>query len=291
MGSGLVLRLLETGHEVMVYDQSPTCCRGMEMRGAHPVASIAQMAQACEVILVMVTDDQAVCDVALGPDGILRAGGCCHTVIDSSTVLPDTSRRVAAELKRQGIDYLDAPVTGNPAQAQSGELMFLIGGEQDTIARCEPIFCALGRQHVHMGEHGAGSCAKLCCNLMGMVNLMGLCEALTMAEANGILPDRLLEVANLSGGRSAVSLSLGERMLSGHWDARFALKHAAKDARLAAQLARQGEGTSGLPGIVADRYAEAAAHYGTLDVTAVYRFYLEQARIRHTQDQAEQNHE
>ena len=275
MGSPMARSLLSAGYHVAVFNRSAEKCRVPQAQGATVADSITQLAAESDVLILMLADDKAVQEVTVGELGILAGGRAGLIVINCSTVHPRTNQDLAKKLWEHRIVLLDAPVTGSRPQAESSELYFLVGGCEDTYRRCIPLFDAMGRGHIHLGPVGAGACAKLGNNLMGFINLSGLVEALELVTRFGLAPEKFLEAIANSGGRSVFSEVKGPKILRSDWSADFALRLAAKDLRLARNLAEELHQLSPVLAQTTETFAQAAAVFGNDDVCSLIRWYRE----------------
>ncbi len=206
MGAVLAQRLLDAGHEVAVWNRSPRPAAALAALGARVVASPAELAGACDAVVVLVTDDAAVRRVWLGGgvpgggvpgggvevgavpggDGLLAADVTGKVLVESSTVRVDTVREVGAAAARLGALVVDAPVSGTVGPARAGQLMGLAGGDATPVAAARPVLDAWCRRVVHLGPLGAGMATKLALN-MGMAALWAaLGESYALAAAHGV---------------------------------------------------------------------------------------------------------
>src|SRR4051812_14653523 len=161
MGRPMAANLVKAGHEVTVWNRTA----GKIVDGARVAATPAEAAASAEVVWVCVSDTAAVEQVLFGEDGAdsaLREG---MIVADSSTISPARTREIAARLAEKGVEHVDAPVTGSKLGAESGQLIFIAGGEEATLAKLQPLFSAMGKLVKHMGGHSMGQAAKLAMNL------------------------------------------------------------------------------------------------------------------------------
>lgn len=205
---------------------------------------------------------------------LLNSGAAGLLVIDLSTVLPAISLEVASALAGKGMLLLDAPVTGGRLQAEQGALLFLVGGPRHAYQRADPLFEAMGRRHLHLGNQGMGACAKLCDNLMGLANLAVFCEGMAMGIRYGLDPAQLYEVISNSGGRSALSDDKGPRILTEDWSTDFALTLGRKDVGLVRLLAQSlGQDASLTDSVYAIYESAAASLDGTADVCILFDWY------------------
>jgi 3-hydroxyisobutyrate dehydrogenase-like beta-hydroxyacid dehydrogenase len=159
--------------------------------------------------------------------------------VDSSTISPSATLRFAERLKHKGADYVDAPVTGSKIGAQSGQLIFIVGGAESTVDRLRPLFASMGKLMVRVGETGKGQSAKLAMNLMIAVTYEGFAEALTLATRLGVNMERLLELINASMVRSGVVEYKAPFVLKHDFTPNFPLRLMHKDIHLMLDAARE----------------------------------------------------
>jgi 3-hydroxyisobutyrate dehydrogenase len=194
MGRLMVARLLAAGYALTVYDRAPERARPHADTGAAVAATPRQVAAQCDVVMASVTDDAAVQEVMLGADGVLAGVRMDSLVIDLSSVAPQTSRRVWAAARANGVAMIDAPVSGSTPQAEQGLLTIFVGGEQHSFERCQPILEVLGTTVWYMGPSGAGTMMKLVVNTLLGVEMQALAEAIALGQKAGLEKGRLLDV-------------------------------------------------------------------------------------------------
>jgi 3-hydroxyisobutyrate dehydrogenase-like beta-hydroxyacid dehydrogenase len=190
MGRAMASNLAKAGHEVTVWNRTA----GKDVEGARSAASPAEAARGAEVVWMCVSDTKAVDGVLFGPQGVHESLAQGMTIVDSSTISPSATRQFAERVGAQGVEYVDAPMTGSKAGAESGTLIFIVGGEESAIAKLKPLFAATGKKFFRMGETGKGQAAKLVMNLQIALIYEGFAEALTLAAKLGV-------DAELGGGR------------------------------------------------------------------------------------------
>ena len=157
MGRPMAARLRTGGFPLVVYNRTAEKCRPLVALGATQMRTPQAVAASSEIVITMVSTPQDVEMVALGHGGAalgLRAGS---VLIDMSTVLPETSRRLGEAARAKGAHFLDAPVVGSKGPAETGELVILVGGEAGVLERCRPVLAALGKTIVHAGATGQGA--------------------------------------------------------------------------------------------------------------------------------------
>ena len=228
MGAPMATHLIKAGHAMTAWARRPGSAASVVAAGARLADSAREVGAAADVVFTMVTtsaDSEAVILGAEGRDGIahgLRAGGL---VIDMATIAPGTARRIAQALAARGIDYVDAPVSGGPQGAREAALSIMVGGTEAAFARAQPLLATLGRYVQHMGASGAGQVTKACNQLALCVTAQGVAEALTLAAANGLDPERVRKVMAGGVAASRVLDLFGARMAARDFgpgiDARF----------------------------------------------------------------------
>jgi len=233
MGTPMSGNLIKAKYPVTVYNRTKEKEDGLKARGANTAASPALLIQQSAVVVIMVSDDPAIEQLFKGDNGLLSANTSGKIIINMSTVSAGISKEMAALCKKQGNDYLDAPVSGSVKQAEEGQLVIMVGGEQAVFERAKPVLDNLGKLTLRVGGHGAGNTAKLAINtLLGFVS-QGLAEAAVFARQNGIDMQDLFTLINNSALGSPLIKIKSDAILQNNYRAAFALKHIAKDLRLA----------------------------------------------------------
>lgn len=235
MGRPMAANLVKAGHQVSTWNRSA----GKEVEGARTAASPAEAARGAEVVWMCVSDTAAVEQVLFGPEGAESTLEQGAIVVDSSTISPSATLRFAERLKQKGADYVDAPVTGSKIGAEGGQLIFIVGGAESTVDRLRPLFAAMGKLMVRVGETGKGQSAKLAMNLMIAVTYEGFAEALTLATRLGVNMERLLELINASMVRSGVVEYKAPFVLKRDFTPNFPLRLMHKDIHLMLDAARE----------------------------------------------------
>lgn len=236
MGLAMAGTLVRKGHEVTGFDLMPQARERARAAGVAVTNSLGELLGGADLVLSSLPRDADVEAIVEGPQGLMaQAPG--RLLVDTSTVAPATTRRLASLLASRGQGLIDAPVSGGPAGAEAGALTFMVGGDAAHVACALPLLEALGKVIVHVGDSGAGNLAKLVNNLFCATHLAGVGEALRLAEALAVDPARLFEAVNAASGRSAVSeVNLPRWILSGSFDSGFTMGLMRKDVRLAAGL-------------------------------------------------------
>jgi 3-hydroxyisobutyrate dehydrogenase-like beta-hydroxyacid dehydrogenase len=235
MGRPMASNLVKAGHEVAVWNRTP----GKEIEGARSASSPADAAQGAEVVWLCVSDTRAVENVLFGSHGVEAALGSGTIVVNSSTISPSAERRFAERVRGRGAYYVDAPMTGSKVAAESGTLIFIVGGEEHAIESLKPLLAAVGKKIFRMGETGKGQATKLVMNLQIALIYEGFAEALTLATKLGVDPEALLPLIQASMVNSGVVEYKAPFVLKRDFTPNFPLRLMHKDIRLALDAARE----------------------------------------------------
>ena len=232
LGSALAENLLKAGFAVRGYDTAPERMRQHAERGGHVAASPADAARGASAVMTCLMTADIVREALLGPAGALEETAPGVVAIDNSTIHPDASAALAAELGRRGIAMLDAPVGGSSGQARRREAPVVVGGDPEVFARCRPILDALAQRVHHVGPNGSGARAKLVINLVLGLNRLALAEGLLFGLHQGLDGKTLLSVLKDSAAYSRAMDIKGERMLEGNFEPEGKLAQHLKDVEL-----------------------------------------------------------
>lgn len=274
MGREMARNLLEAGFAVRVFDVVPKAIDDLVALGAEAASGPADAARDADIAITMLPDTPQVEEVVLGPGGLLAAPPRGRLVVDMSTISPVAVQRMAAELKRAGVDMIDAPVSGGPIGAKNAALSIMAGGEAQAFARAKPFFEAMGTTINHVGAPGAGQAVKLCNQLICGINIQAICEALALGRAFGVDLEQMRGV--LLGGSAASWMldKLGPAMIAGDASAGFRIDLMLKDLRLVQEQALALAVPLPATALVTSQYVEARAHgEGSNGNQALFRVY------------------
>jgi len=233
MGIPMAKNLLKGGYAINVYNRTASKADQLVEEGAVFTENIPLLCGESDIIFTMLSDDQAVKGIYLGEGGLLNAKASGKLFINMSTVSPKTSEELSEMSKAVGARFLEAPVSGSVKPAEEGTLIILAGGEEEDFRRAQPLFEELGKTALFLGGVGAGANAKLAINYFLALTLQGLAETVLFAQKNGIKPADMLRIVNEGACGSVITRLKTPAILSGDFSAAFALKHMAKDIRLA----------------------------------------------------------
>ncbi len=239
MGGGMAHNLLKAGFDVTVWNRTAVRMVPLIAAGAKAGSSPADVAAQSDVILVCVSDTPDVEAVILGADGVIAGAKAGSLVVDHSTISPTATKAIAATLAAKGVQMLDAPISGGSEGAAKGTLSIMVGGDAAQFARALPVFQAMGKTITHVGGTGAGQTVKLVNQILVVVTMLGVAEALLFAEAGGL--DLAKTLTAVSGG-AAGSWSLsnrGPQMVQRDWRPGFTIDLQQKDLRLVLEAADQ----------------------------------------------------
>jgi len=273
MGAPMARNLVEAGFDVAVFTRtSEKAERFASEHGGHAARTPAEAAEGAEAFLTMVPDGPQVDEVLFGADGAAEALTQGALVLDMSTISPSASREMGERLATQGLEFVEAPVSGSKPKAEDGTLTIMAGGEPESFERALPLLEAMGERIVHVGPVGHGQMAKLLTNTMGAVNAAALAEAVHTAKAAGLDREAFLEVAAGSAGASAILTLKGPPMFNETYEpALFKLEHMLKDVRHTLEEARSLGIELEFGALAESLYAKAArSGHAEQDFAAVY---------------------
>jgi 3-hydroxyisobutyrate dehydrogenase len=246
MGQPMARNLLKAGYPVIVCNRTPGRTACLTDVGAETACSPAEVARQAEITITMVSDTPDVKQVILGAEGVAAGAGERSVVIDMSTISPSTTREISHILAQRGIAMLDAPVSGGEKGAIEGTLSIMVGGPEDVFRRCLPVFQAMGKNIVYMGESGSGQVAKLCNQAACSLTILSVAEALVLGARAGLDLEALLKAISGGAAGSWSMSNLGPKMIDGNFAPGFMVNLHQKDLRLVLQAA--GELGVSLPG-------------------------------------------
>lgn len=265
MGVPMMNNLVKAGYPVVAYNRNKEKAAAL---GITTAATPAALAQQTDVVIIMVSDDQATREVLNGDNGLLSAHVSGKIFINTSTVSPEVNREMAALSKAQGNHYLDAPVSGSVKQAQDAQLVFMVGGDKAVFDQAAPILDKMGKLSLLLGDTGAGNMAKLAINTLLALHSQALAETLSFAAKKGISVQDMLTIID-NGAMSNIYAKLKGGMIAKHdYTPAFALKLIAKDLRLA-----KAEGLdSPLANVVVTSFQEAEKAFAEQDIIAISQY-------------------
>ena len=239
MGGNMADLLMARGHKVTGYNRTAGKADWLVKKGMAVGATPKAVAQAADVIFVMVTNSAADEAVMNGPDGLIAGLTSGKVVVDMSTISPAVSRKLAAAVRQTGADMVDAPVSGSIITLQQGKLSVMVGGTKATFDKVKPVLDDVGPKVTHVGENGLALVMKIATNLSLAVQMLAFSEGVLLAEKSGIKRETAVDVLLHSVIASPMVVYRGPFVLKMPAEAWFNVNMMQKDMLLALELGRQ----------------------------------------------------
>jgi 2-hydroxy-3-oxopropionate reductase len=238
MGCPMAAHLIDGGHELFVNDIAPIP-DVLTGKGAHPLPSARAVAEASEIVIIMVPDTPDVAAVLFGPAGVAEGLTPGKIVVDMSSISPVETKTFAARISALGCGYLDAPVSGGEVGAKAASLTIMVGGPADLFETVKPLFALMGKNITLVGGNGDGQTCKVANQIIVALTIEAVAEALLFASKAGADPAKVRE-ALMGGFASSRILEVhGERMIKRNFAPGFRIQLHQKDLNLALTSARQ----------------------------------------------------
>jgi len=272
MGSRMAANLQKHGQELVVHNRSKDKAEALIANGAAWADTPADVAADVDVLITMLAHPQAVKETALGENGFLNemAG---KIWVDCSTVNPSFSREMAETAAAHDVKFMDAPVAGSKNQAAEAQLIFIVGGDAESLAVVQPLMEQMGSRVAHIGEAGMGTSLKVVVNMLLATSMAAFAEGLVLGEQLGVPRETLLNV--IIGGPVGAPYLASKRpkIENDDYDAEFPLRWMQKDLQMVTQAAYE----VGVPMPVANTAKELFQlairdGFGDEDFSAIYAF-------------------
>ncbi len=239
MGKSIARNILKAGFPLVVHNRSQAAVQELATEGAKPAASPVEVAQQVDVVFTNLPDTPDVEQVALGEGGVIEAARPGLIFVDNSTIKPAAARALAMALAERGVQCLDAPVSGGDIGARNATLAVMVGGPAEALERVMPVFQAMGKTIIHVGESGAGQIAKACNQIMVAAQMVAMAELLVFARKAGADPQKVVEAIR-GGAAQCWSLDVKPpRLFAGNRAPGFKAFMQAKDLNIVMDTARQ----------------------------------------------------
>lgn len=239
MGRGMAANLARAGHDVTVWNRTPGKADDVLAAGAAWADTPAEAVEGADVVMYCLSHDAAVEDLVWGEYGLIDAVKAGQTVIDMTTLHPDTARRQAEAYAQKGVRFLDAPVFGSKGEAAAGGLWVVVGGDRAVYDEMLPVLEAVSETTHYMGENGKGASMKLVGNLVVASQIEALGEAMVLATKAGLDPRDVLGVLHVTDFKSPIFDGVGAALVERNFETFFALDLMLKDANLIARFAEE----------------------------------------------------
>ena len=275
MGEPMARNLLEAGYGLCIWNRTESKCEELVSLGADLLRSPGDVAaHGPDALFVCVTDTEDVREVLFSEKGVAKSAKQGLVVVDHSTIDAREAASFAECLAGKGVKYLDAPVSGGDVGAKAGTLSIMVGGDEGAFKRVLPMLEVVGSNIAYMGASGLGQVTKSCNQVMVACNLMGVCEALMLAEKNGLEGEKMIEAVKAGAAGSWSLENLGVKIMKGDWKPGFMVKDILKDLGFVSHLARETHspmsGTSMVETLLTVLAAEGNERLGTQALAKVY---------------------
>lgn len=246
IGRLYAVNLLKEYQKIHVYDIDPGRASSLTSKGAVPMDTAKAVAEASEVVVLALPSPEAVEAAMTSPEGLLAGARSGVTIVDLSTIGPDTAVSMYQVAKERGVGYLDAPISGGAPKgagtegARNATVTFMVGGDRDAFEKAKPVMQVLGEKYFYLGPSGTGSTVKLLSNLVsGLINLV-TAEAFSLGAASGISPETLLQVFDETDADSYFLREyIAPRISRKDFEPGFSVDLQYKDHRLAGELGQK----------------------------------------------------
>ncbi len=232
MGHSMARNLRNAGFELVVWNRNRQKMDDLIAMGASAAETPADLASKSDIIITCVSDTPDVEHVILGEHGVIEAVKAGALLIDMSTISPQATQMIGAQLSEHGVHMLDAPVSGGSEGAARGTLSIMVGGDAAQVERAMPAFQAMGKTITHVGELGAGQTVKLANQILVVGNCLAMCEALLFAQAGGVDTHKALQAVVGGAAGSWMLSNRGPQILARDWRPGFTIDLQTKDVRL-----------------------------------------------------------
>lgn len=276
MGSAMASNLLKSDHQLYVYNRTKDKADTLIEKGAIWKDTPAELAKDIDVLFTMLEDPNAVVNLAIGTDGFVNEMKERSIWIDSSTVNPSFTKKMAGIALKNNIRFLDAPVSGSKVPAEKGELLFLVGGKAADMEEINPLFDLMGQKAVHMGDHGKGSAMKIMINQLLGQSMLAFSESVSLGMAMGLDKKMAMDVLLNTPVTAPILNVFRYRLDEENYEPNFPLKHLQKDLHLFTETAFELNQAVPLTNAAKEVYAQAKQKgQGDLDFSSIFKFINE----------------
>ena len=238
MGKPMAKNLINAGYSVVAYDIYKEALEEIVSYGAQRSSSCKEVASQCDIIITMLPNSPEVKEAVLGKDGIIEGLKKGQVLVDMSSITPLASQELAKELAKEGVEMLDAPVSGGQEKAQSGTLAIMVGGKEEVFKKCKAILEVMGKP-VLVGDIGAGQTTKLVNQVIVAINIVAVAEGLILGKKAGVDPERIFEAIKDGLAGSQCLTDKAPRMFQGKYDPGFRMKLHVKDLNNVLETSRE----------------------------------------------------
>ena len=239
MGRPMVRNLMKAGYSVTVYDIVSDAVEELASEGATPATSSDEVASKTDTIITMLPDSADSERAILGEGGVLAGAKKGSIIIDMSSIAPSMSQKIFQECSKEGVEMMDAPVSGGEPGAINATLAIMVGGKQEIFDQCYDLLSVMGSNVVLTGDIGAGNITKLANQIIVAANIEALSEAMVLAQKAGVDPERVFNAIRGGLAGSTVMEAKAPMMLDRNFRAGFRIRLHQKDLRNVLQTAQE----------------------------------------------------
>ena len=229
MGSGMVRNLLKKDFNVFVYNRTKNKLKALRNKNLHIVSSPKEACEKSQVVITCLPSDYALKGVLFSKFGVFKSLNNDKILLDCSTTSVDLTEKISKFCRKKGTKFLDAPMTGSKIGAESGTILFMIGGDKKTLEECKDIFLAMGSKIIHCGNNTYGQRAKIALNLVLSLVLQSYLEAIILGVKNGVSLKTMIEIFENSGAKSGVGSIKVRKIMKRDFSPHFKLELMNKD--------------------------------------------------------------
>jgi 2-hydroxymethylglutarate dehydrogenase len=239
MGNPMAYNVRRAGFPLVVFDKNAQAMENLIKAGAERADSAREVVERAEITLTSLPASPDVEAVYLQPGGLVESARPGSLLIDLSSVLPSTVRKIAPRAAEHGVDFLEAPVSGGVSGARAATLAIMVGGEAEVLARAQPVLRAIGPNIFHVGPVGAGNTIKSINNMMAAVNALAMMEGLALGVKAGLDPMMIYEVVKASSGGSKALERIPNSLVPRNFDPGFKVQLMNKDLETVTTVAKE----------------------------------------------------
>ncbi len=277
LGNAVGLHLLESGHELIVYNRTKEKTSELKNHGAKVVDFPKDVASLSELVIICVKDAAAVKEVSFGHDGIIQWNHENLVVADMSTINPNETKQISKQFKESGITLLEIPVMGGPNVAIKGELVLMASGNEEVFNKHKKVFETIAKQIFFLGQSGVAHSVKLAMNIQIAMLALAISEGIILARASSIEPETFLKILNSTYFKTGMSENKAYKMISDKFEPTFTLNNLKKDLNTINEAAKSFGVTLPMSTRAEEIYQKAIENgFGDLDYTGILA-YLKQA--------------
>ena len=233
MGKGMVENLLKNGFNVFAYNRTRSKAEAIKHKHFNIVDNPKELPEKTWAIVTCVSNDDALKEVLFSKNGVFQALTAKNILIDCGTTSSELTKKIYDKAKEKNAEFLDAPMTGSKLGAESGQILFMVGGNKKVFEKCMPLWNAMGKKAVYCGENGFGQKAKHALNLTLSLTLEGYLEGLILAMKNNVSMDIMMDILDNSAARSGIASFKLPYIMKRDFKPHFLYKLMHKDLKIA----------------------------------------------------------